>query len=114
MCGLQPGGAVPSLEVAYVWHASKFTSEVLAGLMRIGFLHHQQIIWNKGRTVLTRRRVLDPDQILDGIGYAGSGHAFSSGVRAQVCRHDTKKSEKSRSLPSVNFLQSSEVFTLLR
>jgi hypothetical protein len=45
---------VPSLQVAYVWHASKFTSEVLAGLLRIGFLHHQQIIWNKGRTVLTR------------------------------------------------------------
>jgi len=45
---------VPSLEVGYVWHASKFTSEVLAGLLRIGFLHHQQIIWNKGRTVLTR------------------------------------------------------------
>jgi DNA modification methylase len=45
---------VPSLEVAYVWHASKFTSEVLAGLLRIGFLHHQQIIWNKQRTVLTR------------------------------------------------------------
>jgi DNA modification methylase len=45
---------VPNLEVAYVWHASKFTSEVLAGLLRIGFLHHQQIIWNKGRTVLTR------------------------------------------------------------
>jgi DNA modification methylase len=44
----------PSLQVAYVWHASKFTSEVLAGLLRIGFLHHQQIIWNKGRTVLTR------------------------------------------------------------
>jgi DNA modification methylase len=45
---------VPSLEVGYVWHASKYTSEVLAGLLRIGFLHHQQIIWNKGRTVLTR------------------------------------------------------------
>jgi DNA modification methylase len=45
---------VPSLEVAYVWHASKFTREVLDGLLRIGFLHHQQIIWNKGRTVLTR------------------------------------------------------------
>src|SRR5450432_1487126 len=28
--------------------------EVLDGLLRIGFLHHQQIIWNKGRTVLTR------------------------------------------------------------
>jgi hypothetical protein len=45
---------VPSLEVAYVWHASKFTREVLDGLLRIGFEHHQQIIWNKGRTVLTR------------------------------------------------------------
>src|SRR5438128_9277804 len=45
---------VTSLEVAYVWHASKFTREVLDGLLRIGFLHHQQIIWNKGRTVLTR------------------------------------------------------------
>jgi DNA modification methylase len=45
---------VPSLRAAYVWHASQFTTEVLAGLLRIGFLHHQQIIWNKGRTVLTR------------------------------------------------------------
>jgi len=45
---------VPSLQVAYVWHASKFTREVLNGLLRIGFEHHQQIIWDKGRTVLTR------------------------------------------------------------
>src|ERR1017187_6492762 len=45
---------VPSLEVGYVWHASKFTREVLDGLLRIGFQHHQQIIWDKGRTVLTR------------------------------------------------------------
>jgi DNA modification methylase len=45
---------VPSLEAAYVWHASKFTREVLDGLLRIGFEHHQQIIWNKGRTVRTR------------------------------------------------------------
>ncbi len=45
---------VPSLDVAYVWHASRFTREVLEGLLRIGFVHHQQIIWNKGRTVLTR------------------------------------------------------------
>jgi hypothetical protein len=45
---------VPSLQVAYVWHASKFTWEVLDGLLRIGFLHHQQVIWDKGRTVLTR------------------------------------------------------------
>jgi DNA modification methylase len=45
---------VPSLQIAYVWHASKFTREVLDGLLRIGFLHHQQIILDKGRTVLTR------------------------------------------------------------
>ena len=45
---------VPDLQVAYVWHASKYTREVVDGLLRIGFLHHQQIIWNKGRTVLTR------------------------------------------------------------
>jgi DNA modification methylase len=45
---------VPSLQVGYVWHASKFTREVLDGLLRIGFLHHQQIIWHKGRAVLTR------------------------------------------------------------
>jgi DNA modification methylase len=45
---------VPSLIAAYVWHASKFTREVLDGLLRIGFVHHQQIIWDKGRTVLTR------------------------------------------------------------
>ncbi len=41
---------VPSLEVAYVWHASKFTREVLDGLLRIGFLHHQQIIRDLTRT----------------------------------------------------------------
>jgi DNA modification methylase len=45
---------VTSLQIAYVWHASKFTREVLDGLLRIGFVHHQQIIWDKGRTVLTR------------------------------------------------------------
>ena len=41
---------VPSLQIAYVWHASVFTREVLNGL-RIGFLYPHQIIWNKGRTV---------------------------------------------------------------
>jgi DNA modification methylase len=45
---------VPSIQVAYVWHASVYTREVLDGLLRIGFLYPQQIIWNKGRTVLTR------------------------------------------------------------
>ena len=45
---------VPSLQIAYVWQASVFTREVLNGLARIGFLYPQQIIWDKGRTVLTR------------------------------------------------------------
>jgi hypothetical protein len=45
---------VLSLLVAYVWHASRFTREVLNGLERIGFLYPQQLIWNKGRVVLTR------------------------------------------------------------
>jgi len=45
---------VPGLQIAYVWHASIFTREVLNGLLRIGFLYPQQIIWNKGRVVLTR------------------------------------------------------------
>ena len=44
--------------MAYVWHASKFTREVLDGLLRIGFLHHQQIIWDKGRAVLTQDPLL--------------------------------------------------------
>jgi DNA modification methylase len=45
---------VPSLRVVYAWHASVYTREVLNGLLRIGFLYPQQIIWNKGRAVLTR------------------------------------------------------------
>jgi DNA modification methylase len=49
---------VPSLQVAYVWHASVHTVEVVNGLLRIGFLYPQQIIWNKGRPVLTRTHYL--------------------------------------------------------
>ncbi|MGD1098384.1 MAG: DNA methyltransferase [Bryobacteraceae bacterium] len=45
---------VPSIEAAYVWHASVHANEVLDGLTRTGFSYPQQIIWNKGRTVLTR------------------------------------------------------------
>jgi len=45
---------VPSLSVAYVWHASAHTVEVVQGLLKLGFLYPQQIIWNKGRPVLTR------------------------------------------------------------
>ena len=45
---------VPSLQVGYVWHASRFTTEVLCGLLRIGFMHHQQIIWCKTQAAMTR------------------------------------------------------------
>lgn len=45
---------VPSLQIAYVWHASVYTREVLNGLERIGFLYPQQIIWDKGVAMLTR------------------------------------------------------------
>jgi DNA modification methylase len=45
---------VPSIEVAYVWHASLYTREVLDGLLRLGFLYPQQIIWNKGQASMTR------------------------------------------------------------
>jgi len=31
---------IPSLQIAYVWHASKFTREVLDGLLRIGIACH--------------------------------------------------------------------------
>jgi len=34
---------VPGLKVAYVWHASVFTREVLDGLLRIDFLYPQQL-----------------------------------------------------------------------
>jgi DNA modification methylase len=42
---------VPSIQVAYVWHASIWTREVLNGLERIGFLYPQQIIWDKGMVI---------------------------------------------------------------
>ena len=45
---------VPSLKVAYVWHADRFTVEVGGGLRRIGFELAQLIVWDKQRFVLSR------------------------------------------------------------
>ena len=45
---------VPSLRVAYVWHASSFSVDVGAGLREIGFDLRQQIIWRKPHFVLSR------------------------------------------------------------
>jgi DNA modification methylase len=46
---------VPSLDTAYVWHASAFSVEVGSGLRRIGFELKQQIIWRKPHFVLSRQ-----------------------------------------------------------
>jgi DNA modification methylase len=45
---------VPSITVAYVWHADRFTLEVGTGLRRIGFQLAQLIIWDKGMPVPSR------------------------------------------------------------
>jgi DNA modification methylase len=46
---------VPSLDTAYVWHASAYSVEVGLGLRRIGFEIKQQIIWRKPHFVLSRQ-----------------------------------------------------------
>lgn len=45
---------VPSLRVAYVWHASSYSVDVGAGLRRIGFQIRQQVVWLKPHFVLSR------------------------------------------------------------
>jgi DNA modification methylase len=45
----------PSLEVAYVWHASSHLIEVGLGLERIGFELRQQIIWDKMMGTISRQ-----------------------------------------------------------
>jgi DNA modification methylase len=46
---------VPSLGIAYVWHASAHACEVQAGLERVGFVVRQQLIWDKGLFALSRQ-----------------------------------------------------------
>ena len=46
---------VPSLDTAYVWHASAYSIEVGLGLRRIGFELKQQLIWRKPHFVLSRQ-----------------------------------------------------------
>jgi DNA modification methylase len=45
---------VPSLKVAYVWHASRYTVAVAQGLERIGFALAQMIIWDKELFAISR------------------------------------------------------------
>lgn len=45
---------VPSLNVAYVWHASVYAADVQRGLERIGFAIAQEIVWDKINFVLGR------------------------------------------------------------
>ena len=46
---------VPSLDTAYVWHASAHASIVEHGLTRIGIIVRQQIIWVKPSMVIGRQ-----------------------------------------------------------
>lgn len=46
---------VPSLDTAYVWHASAHTIEVGQGLERIGFELKQMLVWRKPHFVLSRQ-----------------------------------------------------------
>jgi DNA modification methylase len=43
---------VPSVRIAYVWHAGAKSGQVIAGLERIGFEIAYQIIWDRGRGVM--------------------------------------------------------------
>jgi DNA modification methylase len=45
---------VPSLEVAYVWHADRNVLPVARGLEAIGFEHRQTIVWVKPYGVISR------------------------------------------------------------
>ena len=45
---------VPSLEVAYVWHAGVHAAEVARGLESLGFVIRSQIIWAKTQLVISR------------------------------------------------------------
>ena len=53
--GVRPTRLVPSLQVAYIWHASRHACVVQAGLERVGFEVRQQIIWDKELFVLSRQ-----------------------------------------------------------
>ena len=45
---------VPSIEVAYVWHAGVYASEVAIGLQSLGFEIRSQIIWAKSHFAMSR------------------------------------------------------------
>jgi DNA modification methylase len=47
---------MPSLTVAYIWHAGQWCDEVGAGLRATGWEIAQQIIWDKGLFALSRQR----------------------------------------------------------
>jgi DNA modification methylase len=116
---------VPSLQVAYVWHASVHTREVLDGLLRIGFLYPQQIIWNKGRTVLTRRTTGSTRAVLvraeEKCSLVRQGrrklHVWDSpspkfimgGSNEEKCDHPTQKPDRTDAAPILNHTKRGEV-----
>ena len=81
-----------------LFRSSTFTREVLDGLLKIGFLHHQQIIWDKGRTVLTSWLCS-----YQGLGWSSSG---SKPARlSDLCeRHGVTNRDAHRAMPDAEAL----------
>ncbi len=118
---------VPSLDTAYVWHASAFSVEVGAGLRRIGFELKQQIIWRKPHFALSRQHyhwqhepcwyarkpgsakflgTRDQSTIWD----AASPKMLMSGSNEEKVDHPTQKPVALYSRPIQNHLEEGEVF----
>jgi DNA modification methylase len=117
----------PSLDVAYVWHASSHSIEVGAGLRRIGFEIKQQIIWRKPSLVLSRqhyhwqhepcwyarrpgserfRGPRDQSTVWD----AASPKSVMSGSSEERFDHPTQKPVALYSRPIQNHLEEDEAF----
>jgi DNA modification methylase len=112
---------VPSITVAYVWHADRFTLEVGTGLRRIGFQLAQLIIWDKGMPVPSRthyayqhepcwyaRRKGSPRFIgplmQPTIWAAGSPKKLMSGSKEEKIDHPTQKPVLLYTTPITNHL----------
>lgn len=82
---------VPSLKVAYVWHADRFTLEVGEGLRRIGFELSQLIVWDKERFVLSRTHYHSAHEPCWYARRRGSPRWIGSKDQSTVWRHPSPK-----------------------
>jgi DNA modification methylase len=82
---------VPSLSVAYVWHADRFTIEVGEGLRSVGFELSQLIVWDKGRFVLSRSHYHSEHELAWYARKTGSPRWRGSRDQSTVWRHASPK-----------------------